>query len=208
MVDATIDKTLRARAVRKHDADKRRDRALESRASIIDAAMQIVEGGKYSPTALEVAHKAGVGARTLFRHFPEMDDLYREMSAQLEARVWPIISRAFQATDWRDQLREMVDRRAKVFEFLLPYRTATNFRRMESDYLRRDWERLNNLERHFIEEVVPSAVRGDPAFFAAIIHVLSYFTWQTLRQEQRLAPEDAAQVMRSLLDGLLAQIPA
>ena len=48
-------------------------------------------GPSHWPDAAEVAEKAGVSARTVFRHFEEMDSLYSEMTERLEAEIMPII---------------------------------------------------------------------------------------------------------------------
>lgn len=199
-------KDNKVRSLRKSLTDKRHDRAVQSRAQIVAAAMTLVAGGDYSPTANEIADAAGVSSRTLFRHFPDMDDLYRDMSAQIEAKVWPIVSKPLEASNWRDQLREMVDRRANVFEFLMPYRLATSLRRKDSDYLNRDWDRINQLDRLLVGEVVPPAVQENKVHHGAIIHILSFLSWQAMRQDQRFSIELARDIMLFTLNQVLDDI--
>ena len=38
--------------------------------------MNLIEGGDLMPSAARVAEEAGVGLRTVFRHFDDMDSLY------------------------------------------------------------------------------------------------------------------------------------
>lgn len=43
--------------------------------------LELVREGDISPSAELVAARADVGLRTVFRHFKDLDSLYREMSA-------------------------------------------------------------------------------------------------------------------------------
>ena len=62
-----------------------------------------------------MAETAKVGLRTVFRHFDDMDSLYREMSELIEAMVHPTMFRPYQAEHWRDRVRELAARRVEVF---------------------------------------------------------------------------------------------
>lgn len=59
--------------------DGRLLRTQRSRQAILDAAFHLMHTDGIMPTAQVIADKAGITIRTLFRHFPEMDLLYREM---------------------------------------------------------------------------------------------------------------------------------
>ena len=71
--------------------DGRRVRGADNRKRIVDALLKLVEGGAVSPSAEQVAGEAGVGLRTVFRHFSDMDSLYREISERMTAEIKPII---------------------------------------------------------------------------------------------------------------------
>ena len=74
-------------AVRQVDGRGRRQRSLDSRARIVAAMLQLVRAGDVSPSAEQVAARAGVGLRSVFRHVKDMDAaLYREMADVVEAR--------------------------------------------------------------------------------------------------------------------------
>jgi AcrR family transcriptional regulator len=71
-------------------ADGRRKRGDQSRRQIVDAMIDLVRSGEMSPSAAQVAERAGVGLRTVFRHFDEMEVLYREMAEVIRARIMPL----------------------------------------------------------------------------------------------------------------------
>ena len=57
-------------------SDGRRQRSERSQVAIIEAAMALMDEGILVPTAQLVADRAGVGIRSFFRHFPDMDSLW------------------------------------------------------------------------------------------------------------------------------------
>ena len=75
-------------------ADGRRERSRSSRSKIVAAMLDLVGKGDVAPSAARVAEVAGVGLRSVFRHFDDMDELYREMGGVIEAQVMPIILQA------------------------------------------------------------------------------------------------------------------
>ena len=55
--------------------DGRRRRGQDNRARIVAAMLEIIHGGELSPGAEQVAQRADVALRTVFRHFSDMDSL-------------------------------------------------------------------------------------------------------------------------------------
>ena len=73
--------------------DGRRRRGLDNRAKIVAALMEIVRSGEVAPGAEQVAARADVGLRTVFRHFQDMDSLYSEVSALMEREFHAVAAR-------------------------------------------------------------------------------------------------------------------
>ena len=67
-------------------SDGRINRSVVTRKKIVTALTALVYEGHLTPTAEQVAQRAEVGLRTVFRHFDDMDSLYREISLDLEAQ--------------------------------------------------------------------------------------------------------------------------
>lgn len=176
--------------------DGRHQRSERSRRQIVDALLKLIARGEMNPGAAQVADEAGVGLRSVFRHFEEMDTLYREMTAQIEAEVMPEVMAPFAAKDWRGKLSEMVERRARVFERIMPYRVAGAARRFQSDYLMQDHKRAVALEQAALKAILPKAILKDADTLAALDLVLSFESWRRLRQDQRLSPAKAEAAMR------------
>lgn len=187
--------------------DGRRARSRSSRAKIVAAMLELVAAGNISPSAAEVAELAGVGLRSVFRHFKDMDALYREMTEAIAARVMPILVRPLDGATWQQRLHDLAARRARIFETIMPYRVSANLRRFESAYLMEDYQRLQRMEIDGLHEHLPDHVRADTVGVQGLSVILSFSTWRLLRRDHGLAPEEAAAVVRRMLADSLARWP-
>jgi AcrR family transcriptional regulator len=57
--------------------DGRHRRRQENREAVVDALVALWQAGNLAPTTAEVAARAGLSARSLFRYFDDLDDLSR-----------------------------------------------------------------------------------------------------------------------------------
>jgi AcrR family transcriptional regulator len=190
------------------ETDGRRRRGNTSRARIVEAMLKLVRDGNVAPGAARVADLAGVSLRTVFRHFEEMDSLYREMGETIQARVLPALFRPYTARSWRDRLVELIDRRIEVFEFIMPFKISAELRRFQSDYIAKDAEQHLNLERMSMESVVPKDVADDAPLLSALLAATGFQAWRILRQDLDLPIDDARAAMMRAVDALLASSPA
>jgi AcrR family transcriptional regulator len=185
------------------ETDGRRLRAEQSRQRIVDAMLWLIGSGEMNPSAAQVAEEAGVGLRSVFRHFEDMDALYREMSVRIEAEIMPLVREPFDAKDWRGKLDELVTRRARVFERIMPYRVAAASRRFQSEFLMQDQRRAAELERAMLLAILPKATHANAARLEALVAVTSFEFWRTLRQDQGLSPKQAEAAVRGAVAGLV-----
>lgn len=188
-------------------ADGRLERSRSSRAKIVAAMLELVGSGEVNPSAARVAEQAEVGLRSVFRHFADMDALYREMGEVIEARVRPIIAGSPVGATWKQRLFDIAERRAKVFETILPFRISANLKRFQSPYLMQDYRRLLALETDLVEAQLPESVALDAAAAGGLGVILSFQTWRLLRHDQQLPVERAQAVVHRLLHGALADLP-
>ena len=176
-------------------SDGRRRRGEDNRARIVAAMLEIVQSGEVAPSAEQVAARADVGLRTVFRHFSDMDSLYREMSEAIEAEVRSVADQPFQAPDWRGRVVELVGRRGAAFEKIGPFRRASDAFRHRSRFLGDDAHRLSRRLREILERVVGEAV--DAHTLEALDLLLSFEAWSRLREEQGLTIEQTQGVLEA-----------
>lgn len=186
-----------------HETDGRRRRGTTSRARIVEALLELVREGNPSPGAAQVARLAGVGLRTVFRHFEDMDSLYREMGETIQAHVLPAVFRPYSATGWRERLEELLDRRVEAYEFIMPFKVSGELRRFQSAYIARDAEQHLELEKTSLLAVLPREVVDDPALLNALLALSGFQAWRVLRQDLKLDVAAARAAMRRGIDAML-----
>lgn len=183
--------------------DGRRQRSERSKLAIVDAMIDLIMGGQMEPSAAEIAERAGVSARTVFRHFEEMDSLYSEITERMEAEIMPIIQQPFTGAGWQAQLDQLLERRAMIYERIMPLKIASSIRRFSSDYLMINYQRFLHLERTGLENVLPDRVRRNATTLSAIEMCAGFQTWRRLRQDQNLTVAQAASVVKLTIARLL-----
>lgn len=185
--------------------DGRRQRSQRSRQKIVAAMLKLVRGGEMHPSAAQVAEASGVSLRTVFRHFEEMDSLFREMSAIIEQEVKPILMRPITSTDWRAQLDELISKRIDVYERIMPLKVSGSVRRFQSDYLKEDYDEFLALERAGLKNVLPKDIQKDAQLYAALEMTISFEAWRSMRQDRALSAKQAEGVLQFAVDRLLGE---
>jgi AcrR family transcriptional regulator len=183
-------------------SDGRRRRSEQSRDRIVAAMMTLVEEGQLNPVAEDVADRAQVGLRSVFRHFKDMDSLYAEMAIRL-ARHYEDALAPFTSADWRGQLFEAIDRRIGIYERLLPFKRAADAHRHESPALQNNHKATSQLLRARLRTLLPPHLEDDRAAFETLDFLLSADSWQRLRAEQALSASQARDVIETLVKALV-----
>lgn len=145
-----------------------------------------------------------MGLRTVFRQFADMEAIYAGMAERL-AREYHDWLDPFTAADWRGQLGEMLARRLDTYERLMPYKRAADAHRHASATIQRHHAGVLATMRERLVGLLPPAVAGDAVLLEAIDLLLSFETWQRLRLDQNLSPENARAVVAGAIARLLPQ---
>jgi AcrR family transcriptional regulator len=183
--------------------DGRRLRSEVSRLRIVEAMIALVSEGLTMPPAEAVAARAGVGLRTVFRLFEDMDGLYRGMQAVMTERLGGLLEAPIVASDWREAINILIDRRAEAFEMILPLQIAADSARSRSAALRDGRLRLVKGQRDTLLAALPAAIQGDAELVQALDLALSFETWRRLRTDQGADVAQARAVMRRIASALV-----
>ena len=187
--------------------DGRRARGQANRNKLVAAMIELVREGSIAPTAEQVAARAQVALRTVFRHFDDMESLYREIDTEMMQRITPLISSPFKESSWRGRLRESIERRATLYETILPFRIATEALRHQSAFLQEKQQRIMQLQNATLQRILPPEILEQHSTLAALNLLLSINAWQQLRLDQRLEQAPAHQVMLDAALALTASFP-
>lgn len=186
------------------DHDGRRARSERNREKIVDALFLLIQDGDMDPSAARVADAAGVGLRTVFRHFEEMDALYQEMSTRLETEILPVVMTPWKAQDPQGRLKELIARRASIYERIMPLKIAANLRRFQSEHLMHGYRRFLTMERSGLLGILSDDIKADSELVSALEMVIGFQAWRRLRQDLEISAENAEAIIARTALALLA----
>ncbi len=185
--------------------DGRVRRSERSREAIVAALFDLIGRGVLQPTAQQVADAAGVGIRSVFRHFSEMESLYRAVDARLLHEALGLFGDHGPPGPLGARIDALVRRRVAFFERIAPYKRSGNLQRWRSRFIQRRHLDLQRLLHDDLRACLPELDRAPLEVREAVDLVTSFEAWDRLRADRRLGPKPAAAVVaravRRLLDG-------
>jgi AcrR family transcriptional regulator len=188
-------------------ADGRLLRSERSRELIADALYELLREGDVEPSAQKVADRAGVGIRTVFRLFSDMDALYATVNARLEFEVAPMLrDDPPEGTLLLGRAESLVAERAALFERVGVYMRFTNRNRDRSAYLASNYRKLAGRLRERLLGWLPELRDAQPALVEALDQATSFEAWDRLRGDQRLSRPRAQAAMTYATQALVTEL--
>jgi len=184
--------------------DGRTVRREKSRQRIINAIIELVTDGRLEPTAEDVALLANVTKRTVFRHFKDMEALYREIVADMHAETDALRVPFEPARDWREQFDELVVRRTSLFERYTNRLLLSESLRSRSAAIADEMAVLASQLREGLRARLPDAILVDSIALASLEAALGWEVWIRLRRDQGLSVKRARSAVQKLTDSVLA----
>lgn len=183
--------------------DGRRQRSERSRAAIITATLNLLDGGNLTPTAKQIAEEAGVGLRSFFRHFEDMDALLNAIDGHIRQYYERMFDQPIFDGSVEDRMSDFILHRTEAYERLKKLMLSTQAQLWRSEAMQENYGRNQEaLRRHFekcLPELKPlSSDKREAAHAAA-----SFEVWHRLRHHQKLNLSEAREAVFSMLRGLL-----
>ena len=186
--------------------DGRHRRRVENLEAVVEATLELISENGALPTVAEVAERAGISQRSVFRYFDDVDQLTRaavdarfRQGAALVGMPTPIPA----ALD--DRLRELAASRSRLYEFIGPTARVVRTRMGDNAVLIESVERSRHALRSQLREVLAPELEeaGGELTLAALDVMYSFEAWDLLRRDQGLTPDEAAEVLVTAAAALL-----
>ncbi|MGH7789028.1 MAG: TetR/AcrR family transcriptional regulator [Candidatus Binatia bacterium] len=182
--------------------DGRFRRGERSREAIVNALMQLIGGGVLRPTAQQVADEAGVGIRSVFRHFSEMESLYAAMDARIEGDAVQILRGGVRRGRRDARIVGLVRQRVALFERVAPYKRSANLQRWRSRFLQGRHQRLQQGLHDDLLDWLPELAGAPADLVEAFELALSFEAWDVLRADRTLSSRRATAVIERTVRAL------
>lgn len=189
--------------------DGRHERSERSRLAIVKAALALVRETGVAPSGDEIAERAGLSRRTVFRLFHDMESLNAAATEHQQAEVVRRFPPPMDADRPLDQrIAAVVKHRAGVYELIMPMRRVAESMRHESPSVARNLEATRDGFRMHLEFIFGDALTGlASSELEAVLQTLELITswhgWRALRDDQKCSAKKAARVMETGVRRLL-----
>ena len=184
--------------------DGRQERATRTRLSIIDALLDLIVEGDLSPTARQIAVRAGVSERSVFQHFVDLESLHRAVAERQLERTLSMVEEIPSILSFHERVEKFIDQRGRILEALTPVRRAALAIEPHSQEIRRSRDLFYSLAKEQIEKVfqleIESSIETDKeSFISALDLVCSWNSWEYLRVQGHSIVGSKAVMKRALL---------
>ncbi|MEG9861347.1 MAG: TetR/AcrR family transcriptional regulator [Parvularculales bacterium] len=183
--------------------DGRHKRSERSRAAIITATLNLVDNGNLSPTARQIAEEAGVGLRSFFRHFEDMDALFDTIDRHLRKYYEQLFNRPFSNGCLEERIADIVTGRSEAYERLKKMMMSTQAQLWRSGTLQKNYARNQERLRKHLEKWLPELQSLPKGKREAAHAAASFDMWHRLRHHQKLNISEAREAIIAMLHGLL-----
>lgn len=192
--------------------DGRRLRRDRNRDAVVEALLELYREGNLTPSTDEIAERAGISARSLFRYFDDVDALVRTAVARQQEHLAPLYAlSAHPDQPFDERVERFVADRTRLLDAMGPVGQLARSIAPRQPHVAAELGRIRAVLRGQLVEVFGAelahvrAIDHD-ALLAALDVACSWEARHLLRHDQRLGKAVAARVMAVSIHRLLAGI--
>jgi len=185
------------------EVDGRRLRSERSRKAIIDATLALMDEGVLVPTAQLVAERAGVGIRSFFRHFEDMESLSEAIDGQIRDSYESLFLGGDRQGSVEERIDHAIERHARAYESVKNIMLSTQAQRWRYEVLRKNYARNQRGLRKDLDNWLPELKKLPRHRREAVDAVASFEMWHRLREHQRQGRKASIKIVTELLKSLI-----
>lgn len=180
---------------------------------MIDALLACFDEGDLRPAASDIAARAGVSERSVFRHFDDLEALASEAFDRQFARVADYFAPPSAEGSLEKRISALVDQRCRLYERMANLIRAANQSAVNSSTMathvreRRAWLR-DQVAAQFAPELADLGARDRRLLLASLDATTSLEHLDYLRRNAAVGARDLKTVLRRALAALLTPPPA
>jgi AcrR family transcriptional regulator len=193
--------------------DGRRLRSERTRQSIIDAYLELLRGDPQIPTAAQIAERAGVSVRSIFERFSDLTTLTLATADHAIAQGQAESPARDVDADRPTRIRSHVQTRAEACEKWLPLwrviiATQQQLRELRLRVVLARQANIMRMRLMYGPELGALGEAEREALLMAMATLISFESWDQLRDCYGLSVEAAQGVWRAAIDRMLPTAPA
>ena len=186
-------------------SDGRRQRSERSQTAIIEAALALMEEGTLVPTAQQIADRAGVGIRSFFRHFADMDSLFLAADEMLLDSYEALFQVADRDGSLSNRVSRAVELYGNAFDNLMQMILCTKALLWRFPKLKENYAWHQKRLRKELELWLPEVADLPRDRREAVHAVASFEMWHRLREHQGLSYGASADIVTGMVMDLVSR---
>jgi AcrR family transcriptional regulator len=192
--------------------DGRRLRRDRNREAVVAALLELYREGITNPSADEIAGRAGISARSLFRYFDDVDALVRTAIARQQEHLAPLYSLDVAPdTPLAPRVVGFVTVRVRLLEAMGAVGLVARRLAPDQPMIAAELRRIRATLRMQVAEVFAPELAARPATdaattLAALDVVTSWEAYRLLRDDQQLSQRAAVAAMTTAVARLLGEV--
>jgi len=185
------------------ESDGRKLRRGANREAVLDALVELYREGQFEPSSNEIAERAGLSPRSLFRYFDDVDDLSHAAIDRQLRNARPLLDLGVGPDEpTAIKVAQVVESRLRLFEATAPPARAARVCAHRHPVIAAQLHEGRTYLRHQVRKLFASELAGVRANLVSAVDVLcSFETYELLRTDQGLS---RAKTAASLVDALTA----
>lgn len=183
--------------------DGRRARSERSKQAIIDASLALMEEGKLIPTAQQISDRAGVGIRSFFRHFEDMETLFATIDEQTRDSTEALFLGGDRDGSLEERILHAIERYGEGYEKQRNRILSTSAQLWRSEILRKNYARYQRGLRRDLGDWLPELKQLTRSEREAVDAIASFEMWHRLRYHQGLSKQASIDILVVLLTSQL-----
>jgi AcrR family transcriptional regulator len=175
------------------EMDGRRARREQNRLAVLEALGELYRQGNYQPSSAEIAERAGLSPRSLFRYFDDIDDLNRAAIEHQVAQAQPLLRLDVDPGLGTEQKAwELAEARTRLYEAIAPAARAARVSAHSHPVLAAQVSQARTFFRRQLRKLFDSELAAmhperAPGVLAAVDVLCSFESYELLRHDQRLS---------------------
>ena len=166
--------------------------------------LALQEEGVLVPTAQQIADRAGVGIRSFFRHFEDMESLFEAIDDHIRDSYEALFINGDRSGTLEERIDGMVTRRADAFESVTNITQGTRAQLWRYQTLRDNYARNQRGLRKNLDGLLPELQALPDETRESIDAITSFEMWDRLRSHQGLSKQASINLLRTLLKTVMA----
>lgn len=183
--------------------DGRRLRSERSRQAILDASAALINEGILIPTAQQISERAGVGIRSFFRHFTDMESLFAASDAANRTSTEALFVGGDREGSLEERVLHAVECHAAGYESQKNSILCAAAQSWRYAALRKNYARYQRGLRKDLDDWLPELKALTRSEREAVDAVASAEMWIRLRDLQGLSKKQSIEIIVNLLNTLI-----